>query len=44
MSIISHGRSSARAIKNAIRVALQSVESKLSQHIGAELAGDEAVA
>lgn len=44
VSIISHGRSSARAIKNAIRVALQSVESGLSQHIGADLAGDEAVA
>lgn len=44
VSIISHGRSSARAIKNAIRVALQSVESELSQHIGADLAGDEAVA
>ncbi len=42
VSIICHGNSSARAIKNAIRVALQSVESKVSQHIGAELAGDGA--
>ena len=42
VSIICHGNSSARAIKNAIRVALQSVESKVSQHIGAQLAGDGA--
>jgi glycerol-3-phosphate acyltransferase PlsX len=44
VSIICHGSSSPRAIKNAIRVALQSVESQLSQHIGAEFAGGEAVA
>ncbi len=42
VSIICHGNSPARAIKNAIRVALQSVESKVSQHIGAEFAGDGA--
>ncbi len=44
VSIICHGSSSPRAIKNAIHVALQSVESQLSQHIGAEFAGGEAVA
>jgi glycerol-3-phosphate acyltransferase PlsX len=42
VSIICHGRSTSRAIKNAIKVALQSVQSNLSQHIGAELAGDRA--
>lgn len=44
ISIICHGSSPARAIKNAIGVALQSVESKVNQHIAAELAGDEVVA
>jgi glycerol-3-phosphate acyltransferase PlsX len=45
ISIICHGSSSPRAIKNAIRVALQSVQSQVSQHIGAEFAGGgEAVA
>ncbi len=44
VSIICHGSSTPRAIKNAIRVALQSVQSQLSQHIGAEFAGGEAVA
>jgi glycerol-3-phosphate acyltransferase PlsX len=39
VSVICHGRSPARAIKNAIHVALRSVESNLSQHIGVELAG-----
>jgi glycerol-3-phosphate acyltransferase PlsX len=44
VSIICHGSSTARAIKNAIKVALRSVSSNLSQHIGAELApGDRAV-
>lgn len=38
VSIICHGRSSARAIKNGIRVAVQAVESHLSQDISAELA------
>lgn len=38
VSIICHGRSSARAFKNAIGVALQAVESHVSQHIGAEMA------
>jgi len=36
--IICHGSSNANAIKNAIRVAVQAVESGLSQHIGAEFA------
>ncbi len=44
VSIICHGSSPTRAIKNAIGVALQSVESKVDQHIAAELAGDGAVA
>jgi glycerol-3-phosphate acyltransferase PlsX len=44
VSIICHGSSSPRAIKNALRVALQSVQSQLTQHIGAEFAGGEAVA
>ena len=44
VSIICHGSSTPRAIKNAIRVALQSVQSRVSQHIGAEFAGGEAVA
>jgi glycerol-3-phosphate acyltransferase PlsX len=44
VAIICHGSSPARAIKNAIRVAMQAVESHLSQHIGAELAEGGAVA
>jgi glycerol-3-phosphate acyltransferase PlsX len=40
VSIICHGSSPARAIKNAIRVAVQSVENHLSQDIGAEFARD----
>ena len=43
-SIICHGRSSSRAIKNAIRVAAQAVESNVSLHIGARFARDGAVA
>ncbi len=42
--IICHGRSSARAIKNAIGVALRAVESHLSQHIEADIADRGAVA
>jgi glycerol-3-phosphate acyltransferase PlsX len=38
VSIICHGSSPARAIANAIRVALQAVENHLSQDIGAEFA------
>ncbi len=44
VAIICHGSSPPRAIKNAIGVAIQSVQSRLSQHIAAELAGDEVVA
>jgi glycerol-3-phosphate acyltransferase PlsX len=36
--IICHGASSPNAIKNAIRVAVQSAQAGLSQHIGAEFA------
>jgi phosphate acyltransferase len=42
VSIICHGASSANAIKNAIRIAVQSVEVDLSRHIGAEFAQREA--
>jgi glycerol-3-phosphate acyltransferase PlsX len=42
ISIICHGSSTANAIKNAIRVAVQSVEVDLSRHIGAEFAQREA--
>jgi glycerol-3-phosphate acyltransferase PlsX len=44
VSIICHGSSPARAIKNAVNVAAQSVESRVSQHIAAELSGDGAFA
>lgn len=44
VSIVCHGRSSARAIRSALRVALQSVASGLSGHIGDELTQGEAVA
>lgn len=44
VSIVCHGSSPARAIKNAIRVAMQSVDSHLSQHIEAEFAGGGAAA
>ena len=42
VSIICHGSSSANAIKNAVRVAVQSVRSSLSRHIAAEMAQHEA--
>ena len=42
VSIISHGKSSPRAIKNAIKVAVRAVESRLSDHIGRRLAGPAA--
>jgi glycerol-3-phosphate acyltransferase PlsX len=44
VAIICHGASSANAIKNAIRVAVQSVEAGLSTHIGTEFAQREAAA
>ena len=40
VSIICHGSSNATAIRNAIRVAVQSVEVGLVRHIGAEFAAD----
>jgi phosphate acyltransferase len=43
-SIICHGSSNAHAIMHAIRVAVQSVESGLSGHIGTQFAGGEAPA
>jgi glycerol-3-phosphate acyltransferase PlsX len=39
VSIIAHGRSSARAIKNAIRAAVRAVDTNMSEHIGRQLAG-----
>jgi glycerol-3-phosphate acyltransferase PlsX len=38
VSVVCHGRSSAFAVKNAINVAIQSVESRLSEYVGLELA------
>ena len=38
VSIISHGKSSPRAIKNAVRLAVRAVESQMSEHIGRRLA------
>jgi len=38
VSVVCHGRSSALAVKNAIKVAIQSVESRLSEFVGDELA------
>jgi glycerol-3-phosphate acyltransferase PlsX len=40
-SIVCHGSSNANAIMHAIRVAVQAVESNLSQHIGAQFAERE---
>lgn len=42
ISIISHGKSSEQAIKNAIKVALRAVETQLSDHIGRRLASGTA--
>lgn len=38
VSIISHGKSSPRAIKNAVRVAVRAVDSRMSEHVGRRLA------
>ncbi len=38
VSIISHGKSSPRAIKNAIKVALRTVEARMTDHIARRLA------
>ena len=37
VSIIAHGKSSSRAIKNAVRVAIRAVETDMSDHIGRRL-------
>ena len=42
VSIISHGKSSPRAIKNAVKVAVRAVESRMSDHIGRSLAEGQA--
>jgi phosphate acyltransferase len=44
VAIICHGASPARAIRNAIRVAVQAVENHLSQDIGAQFAAGSALA
>jgi len=44
VAIICHGSSPAKAIRNAVRVAVQMVESHLSQDIGAEFAEGGAIA
>ena len=41
VSIICHGRSSPRAIKNAIKIAVQAIDTRMNEHIGRRL---EAVA
>ncbi|HEY8175789.1 MAG TPA: phosphate acyltransferase PlsX [Gemmatimonadaceae bacterium] len=37
VSIICHGRSSPRAIKNALKIAVQAVDSRMNEHIGRRL-------
>jgi len=37
VSIISHGKSSPRAIKNALKVAVRAIESRMNDHIGRRL-------
>jgi glycerol-3-phosphate acyltransferase PlsX len=44
VSIISHGKSSPRAIKNAVKVAVQAVVSGMNEQIGARLAAVESAA
>jgi glycerol-3-phosphate acyltransferase PlsX len=39
VSIISHGKSSARAVRSAIAVAAKAVESRMNEHIGRRLGG-----
>lgn len=38
VSIISHGKSTPRAIKNAVKVAVRMVEAQMSEHVGRRLA------
>ena len=42
VSIISHGKSSPVAIKNALRVAIRAVDSRMNEHIGRRLAASHA--
>jgi glycerol-3-phosphate acyltransferase PlsX len=42
VSIISHGKSSPRAIKNALNAAVQAVNSRMDEHIGRHLGGSVA--
>ncbi len=42
VSIISHGSSSSRAIKNAVKLAVRAVESRMSEHIGRRFGGSKA--
>jgi glycerol-3-phosphate acyltransferase PlsX len=44
VSIISHGKSSPRAIKNALKVAVQAVESRMDEHVGRRLQDGREVA
>lgn len=44
VSIISHGKSSPRAIKNALKVAVQAVETRMDEHIGRRLQDGQGVA
>ena len=44
VSIIAHGKSSPRAIKNAVKVAVRAAESQMSEHIGRRLAAAAASA
>lgn len=44
VSIISHGKSSPRAIKNAIKVAVQAIDVQMNEHIGRRLREGETVA
>jgi glycerol-3-phosphate acyltransferase PlsX len=37
VSIICHGRSSPRAIKNALKIAVQAVDSRMNEHVGRRL-------
>ena len=43
VSIISHGKSDPRAIKNAIHVAVRAVESRMNEHVGRRLLESEPV-
>lgn len=43
VSIICHGRSSPAAIKNAIKVAVQAVDSRMNDHIGRRLGAEAAM-